>query len=172
MLENVPLQIRPAVKQCLQDCSRKIEELIHKRISCNINWEIKELHETWIREAVVAAFKIDWLEIKSSSRFQNVTTARYAYCYLVRSFLNYSYQSIGAILNGRDHTTIMKAVSVTQNLLDVDDQLMAPKLNGIIDQLTKKLNYEKKVQLQVETGNDGGANSNNRCGFIVTAYIG
>jgi len=126
----------------------------------------------WIREAVVSAFKIDWLEIKSSSRFQKVTTARYAYCYLLRKYLNFSFQSIGAILNGRDHTTIMKAVSVTQGLLDVDDPIMAPKLIRIIDQLANKLNYEKKVQLQVEKGNGGSHSSDNRCGFIITAYIG
>ena len=57
------------------------------------------------------------------SRTRKITTARHLVAYLLREELGLGYSEIGALLGGRDHSTVIHAVTRIQGALATDPQL-------------------------------------------------
>lgn len=70
--------------------------------------------------AVCAASDFTAEQIKGQKRDRPLARARQVACYLLRKHRRLSYPQIGAMLGGRDHSTIIHAVRLVEDQLGVD----------------------------------------------------
>lgn len=87
-----------------------------------------------IQEIVSDHFKISVAEIKSIKKPKNIAFPRQISMYLCRKLLDISLPKIGESFGGRDHTTVIHAISKIERLLESD-----PALQGVIMQLEKQI---------------------------------
>lgn len=86
----------------------------------------------WVRRACAAVFDIDEALLIGPSRLRELTVPRQATCYVLHQrFPNMSYPALGRFMGGRDHSTIIHAVKVTQARLAHDPEL-AGKVSALI----------------------------------------
>lgn len=83
----------------------------------------KSLDIKQVQKAVCDFYSIKNSDIRSKSRLKSVTMPRHVAMYLCREFTNTSLPEIGAAFGGRDHTTVMHAVSKVKDELEVSTQL-------------------------------------------------
>jgi chromosomal replication initiator protein len=76
-----------------------------------------------VQKAVCDFYSIKNSDIRSKSRLKSVTMPRHVAMFLCREFTNTSLPEIGRSFGGRDHTTVMHAVSKIKNELEVNTQL-------------------------------------------------
>ena len=76
--------------------------------------------ESDIREAVCDYFGVHRLDLSGKSRRDKIVIPRYAYSFLCRCYTKFTLKEIGAFLGGRDHTTIVNAISQSKNLIETD----------------------------------------------------
>ncbi|MGQ9903806.1 MAG: chromosomal replication initiator protein DnaA [Anaerolineae bacterium] len=74
-------------------------------------------------ETVARYYNISVQEIVSSSRSKELVQPRQVAMYLVRQETDASLPEIGALLGGRDHTTVMHGVERVKERLETEDQL-------------------------------------------------
>lgn len=74
-------------------------------------------------------------DIKSKKRSQDIATARQVIMYLLRKYTLLSLKSVGDIVGGRDHTTVMNGCKRVEENINKDESF---KIN--IDTIIKKLN--------------------------------
>ena len=85
--------------------------------------------------AVVAEhFSIDPSDLTGNKRSSKVVVPRQIVMYLCRELTNTSLKSIGKLLGGRDHTTVMHGIEKIEHEIQVDSNL-----NNTIDILKKKI---------------------------------
>jgi chromosomal replication initiator protein len=87
-----------------------------------------------IIELTAKSFGFSAQELCSSSRRRPLTTARQVAMYLCRELTDYSYPAIGAEFGGRDHTTVIHAVSKVSALMMQSKQIYE-QVSGLIHQL-------------------------------------
>ena len=75
-----------------------------------------------IRE-VAAYYQLKPKDLKGKARPQQVALARQIAMYLMRDLTEISLMAVGAMLGGRDHTTIMHGVAKIENLHQKDDKI-------------------------------------------------
>jgi len=73
-----------------------------------------------ILRAVAKYFHVTAADLRGNSRRKTVTSARAMATYLLRSRHGSSFQKIGQLLGGRDHTTILHAFRRAEHLLETD----------------------------------------------------
>jgi chromosomal replication initiator protein len=78
-----------------------------------------------IQNAVCSQFSIRVADLRSKRRTRNVAVPRQIAMYLCRKLLQSSYPAIGAIFGGRDHSTVIHAVSVIQRRMHEDPGFQA-----------------------------------------------
>lgn len=78
-----------------------------------------------ILSAVCDQFSVRHADLRSKRRTRNVAVPRQLAMYLVRKLLLLSYPSIGALFGGRDHSTVIHAVSVTERRTKEDPGFQA-----------------------------------------------
>lgn len=83
----------------------------------------KSLDIKQVQKAVCDFYSIKNSDIRSKSRLKSITMPRHVAMYLCREFTNTSLPEIGQGFGGRDHTTVMHAVSKIKNELEVNTQL-------------------------------------------------
>ena len=76
-----------------------------------------------VQKAVCDFYSLKNSDIRSKSRLKSVTMPRHVAMYLCREFTNTSLPEIGQAFGGRDHTTVMHAVSKIKDELEVNTQL-------------------------------------------------
>ena len=76
-----------------------------------------------VLEHVARHFDILPEDILKKTRKKEVVVPRQIIMYLLRTELNYSFPSIGRRLGGKDHTTVMYAVTKIENALEKNEQL-------------------------------------------------
>lgn len=76
-----------------------------------------------IQKMVGAHFKIRMADLKSSSRYKPIVTARQVAMFLIKKYLNKSLQDIGRAFGGRDHTTVINALRKIENQLTQNSDL-------------------------------------------------
>lgn len=88
-----------------------------------------------ITSSIEEVLDIKFHEIQSKYRFRPLVEARQMYCYLVRTYLKWSYKMIGQSIGSRDHSTIMYNVETFGNLsyTDSDYRDKANKIKQLIE---------------------------------------
>lgn len=87
-----------------------------------------------IQEIVSAHYNIRVEDIQGSKKPKNIAFPRQVAMYLCRKLLDISLPKIGENFGGRDHTTVIHALSKIEKQLEVD-----PALQGTIMQLEKQI---------------------------------
>lgn len=76
-----------------------------------------------IQKMTSAHFKVRMADLKSSSRYKPLVTARQVSMYLIKKHLSKSLQDIGRAFGGRDHTTVINALRKIENQLTQNSDL-------------------------------------------------
>jgi len=76
-----------------------------------------------IQRAVCDFYKLKINDLKSKNRSKNMALPRHVAIYLCREFTSMSLPEIGKAFGGRDHTTVMHAVSKIKNELEINTKL-------------------------------------------------
>ena len=83
---------------------------------------------------VAKAFRLKRTDVTSASRKKTVVRARGVSIFLLRDLFNFSYANIGGMFGGRDHSTVMHAISRIQEDISVD-----PQFKLLVDQLRQSV---------------------------------
>jgi chromosomal replication initiator protein len=92
------------------------------------------LTETKIINTVADFYNLTPSQLTGKIRTSQIALARHIAMYLIRSMLDLPFLKIGALFGGKDHSTVMNAVSKVDKSLKTDTSLISA-----IDQLQKRL---------------------------------
>ncbi|MBF9234701.1 helix-turn-helix domain-containing protein [Microvirga alba] len=73
-----------------------------------------------ILEHVAAGFQVTTQDLKNERRTMRVVQPRQAFMYLARDLTGKSYPSIGRVIGGKDHTTIIKGATRCESRMAAD----------------------------------------------------
>jgi chromosomal replication initiator protein len=76
-----------------------------------------------LMEAVVNMFNITIPMLRQRTRVRNICIPRQVTMFLIRRHFNWSYEEIGGIFDGMDHSTVIHAVKKIEGLLITDETL-------------------------------------------------
>lgn len=82
--------------------------------------EEKPLTIDEIVQRVCDYFKVDSKLLQTKSRKREIVQARQVSMFLAKKYLDYSTSQIGATIGGRDHATVLHALNVVRNQLEID----------------------------------------------------
>jgi len=109
-------------------------ELAQKALEGQIKLAARHISITDIIEVVTRYFDVRLADLQSKKRSQSITEPRQICMYLARNLTKHSLEEIGGHLGGRDHTTVMHAVSKIEQARNAD-----PQMNSLLDELTKQI---------------------------------
>ncbi|MCQ2771835.1 MAG: chromosomal replication initiator protein DnaA [Bacilli bacterium] len=95
----------------------------------------ESLNEERIISCVADYYSLTPNQITGSSRIANIALARHIAMYLIRTMLDTPFTKMGAKFGGKDHSTVMTAVSKIEEGLKTDEQLKIA-----VKELKKRLN--------------------------------
>jgi chromosomal replication initiator protein len=72
---------------------------------------------------IANTYSITTIDILGNSRNQKYVLPRHIAMYILKTKYNLTYQKIGSILNGRDHTTIMNGCKKIEDEIQQSEQL-------------------------------------------------
>ena len=72
---------------------------------------------------IANTYSITTIDILGNSRNQKYVLPRHIAMYILKTKYNLTYQKIGSILNGRDHTTIMNGCKKIEDEIQSSEQL-------------------------------------------------
>lgn len=81
-----------------------------------------EVNMDYIQKFVQNYFDISIELMKAKTRKREVVVARQVAMYLAKDFTNMSLKSIGAHFGGRDHSTVIHAITTVNDMMDTDQQ--------------------------------------------------
>lgn len=87
-----------------------------------------------IQDHVCEYFDIDTNKVREKTRKQEIVEARQLAMYLSKKFTESSLKTIGLHFGGRDHSTVIHAISTVENRLNT-----SPKYTRILDDLEQKI---------------------------------
>ncbi len=96
----------------------------------------KKIGVDFIQTVVSDFYNIKVQEMLSKKRHENIAMARQVAMYLTRELTNYSLMQIGQYFGGKDHTTVMHAISKVDNLIKSDEKFKT-EINEIINRIKK-----------------------------------
>lgn len=100
---------------------REIDLELAKEVLKNIVREIEtEVNVDYIQKVVAEYFGISFDLLKGKSRKKEVAIARQVAMYLAKEYTDHSLKSIGGYFGGRDHSTVIHAIQVVNDTLDID----------------------------------------------------
>lgn len=138
---NIPMEVIEFVARQIQSNVRELEgalnqllataDITGRQVSVQfardtlINLVGKRAHITpsQVVETVAKYFNVSVSEIVSASRSKELVQPRQIAMYLVRQETDSSLPEIGALLGGRDHTTVIHGVDRVKDRLETEDQL-------------------------------------------------
>lgn len=88
---------------------------------------------TVIVDAVTEFYDVRMPDLQSKRRNRSITVPRQICMYLVRRHTDHSFEEIGGYFGGRDHTTVMHAVSQIERRRAAE-----PNLDGILGEIEKR----------------------------------
>lgn len=86
---------------------------------------------------IAKQFGVSLQELKSKKRSKDVVTARQIACYVMKKLTNYSLQAIGNFFSGRDHSTIIHAISTVEKKLQ-NDRIFALKIKRVEEEINTR----------------------------------
>lgn len=87
------------------------------------NSEEKEITIEHVAKATAQYFRIPLADLKSKGRSQDITKARHIAMYLARKIANAKQQEIGSFFGGRDHSSVIHAVTTITEKVKIDSAL-------------------------------------------------
>ncbi|AXI24053.1 chromosomal replication initiator protein DnaA [Cardinium endosymbiont of Sogatella furcifera] len=75
-----------------------------------------------LQQQIVAHYNISLDDLKGKSRKKEIVVARQIAMHLTKKYTTHSLKSIGSYFGGRDHTTVIHALQVIDNLLNKDPE--------------------------------------------------
>lgn len=103
-----PVVIKPRVSAPTPEQERRFMKRAHELLAFE-TLGVTSLPR--VLAAVVMASETPESEIRSPRRVQHIMQARFAYYYVARTCTNASLPTIGRIVGGRDHTTVLSGVN-------------------------------------------------------------
>lgn len=95
---------------------------------------VTELNEQKIINVVADYYNLTPSQLVGKIRTGQIALARHIAMYLIRSTLDVPLKKIGTVFGGKDHTTVMNAISKVENMLKTDEQLKTA-----LEELKKRL---------------------------------
>lgn len=96
----------------------------------------EEISEKKIINVVSDYYNLTPSQVLGKSHIKQITLARHITMYLIRTELDVPFVKIGATFGGKDHSTVISAVSKVENMLKTDD-LMKTAIKEIKSRLSK-----------------------------------
>lgn len=128
----VDLVSLPAINKIIADAEEMLTGLCGMKVTVFIKIPQKdELNVLAIQQQICEAFEVSWSQIAGRSRKGIIPKARFAYCWICKQYLGMNLKEIGDTIGGRDHTTVIHALSTVKDLLDTKDAIMNPMLRVI-----------------------------------------
>ena len=84
-----------------------------------------EINEQKIVNVVAEYYNVSAADILGKSRVAQIALARHISMYLIRDMLDVPYKRIGTLFGGKDHSSVMDAVSKVENMLKNDQSTVA-----------------------------------------------
>lgn len=100
-----------------------LDEIKEITESITINSQKKSITPKFIINTVAEYFDIEIVDIIGPCRKKNLTEPRQIIMYIMREEIKASYPTIGQVLGGRDHTTVIHAYDKITKNLKIDDKL-------------------------------------------------
>ncbi|MDO9181345.1 MAG: chromosomal replication initiator protein DnaA [Bacteriovorax sp.] len=98
-------------------------DLVREQLMLPNNESDKELTIEHVAKATAQYFRIPLADLKSKGRSQDITKARHIAMYLARKIVNAKQQEIGSYFGGRDHSSVIHAVSAISEKVKLDATL-------------------------------------------------
>lgn len=105
-------------------------------LSAYVSFTVKEVNYTQIEEVVCSHFNISSADIKGKKRTREVVQARQIAMYLCKLHTSMPLKTIGEIMGGKNHATVLHSVKTVNALLETDKTFKAN-----LDQIDKKLRH-------------------------------
>ena len=109
-------------------------------------------YEDLIMSTVSDVTNISIEQMKSKSRKREVVYARNICCKLLKEFTSFSLKSIGLILGGRDHSTIIHAIGSYDNIIwqDYEFKMKAEKCHNIINTIYLEVYVKSQIEMSIK----------------------
>lgn len=105
-------------------------DLVKEQLMLPNNEQEKTMTIESIAKASAQYYRLPLADLKSKGRNQDITKARHVAMYLARKIINAKQQEIGAYFGGRDHSSVIHAVTVITEKVKSDASL-AKDINAI-----------------------------------------
>lgn len=102
----------------------------------------QEIKGEWIMETVCKYFKLDIKDVISQCRKRELTVCRQICMFYIKKMTKLSLKSIGAMFDGRDHSTVIYAIQTIEDLMDTDK-----KFTATVNQVEEILHNYKRHSL-------------------------
>ncbi len=99
---------------------------------------IEDISIDLIQKKVANAFNISFSDMKSKKRTKNIALPRQIAMYIVRNFTDYSTTEIGNEFGGKDHSTVIHAVTKIGNKYE-NDEMFKSRVDRIIKEIKQNL---------------------------------
>lgn len=99
---------------------------------------IEDISIDLIQKKVANAFNISFSDMKSKKRTKNIALPRQIAMYIVRNFTDYSTTEIGNEFGGKDHSTVIHAVTKIGNKYE-NDETFKSRVDRIIKEIKQNL---------------------------------
>lgn len=120
------------IGELLKEFSAQIEQKIGGKV--HMAWQPKSVmeHPVDVLKAIICTrLGVTWKQITSPTRREPVKEARHLFCYFAKMNYSLTLRTIGDMIGGRDHTTVINSINVVNNLMDAKDYSMCTKFNII-----------------------------------------
>ena len=111
--------VRNTQKKYGKDNRREAEEIVMEYIAQNNNLKLGLIAAEENVDKIASAFKLTREQLASKQRKKELVIPRYVTCKLLREQCNMTYKETGALLGGRDHSTIIHAVKQASHMLSI-----------------------------------------------------
>ena len=82
-----------------------------------------ELSEKKILTKVAAYFNLTTTQLTGNSHVKQISFARHISMYLMRELMDLKFKRIGLVFGGKDHSTVMSAITKVEKMLKTDDNV-------------------------------------------------
>jgi chromosomal replication initiator protein len=122
-LEGMMLKLQTVVLADRQPLTLvKVQSFLGPAAASSIN---QPLNPNVLLKLVCETYGVTLKELSGKTRTQNLVTPRHLAMYLLRQDLGLNLETIGQLLGGRDHTTIMHGIEKVAKTVTTNDQLRA-----------------------------------------------
>lgn len=138
---SIPMDVVQYIAENANGSVRDLEGIINSLMAysvvenCNINMQLAErvikrtvrvndgeISDQAIIEAVCKQYEISEMVLKGRTRRHEIVIPRQLAMYLLKKHVNMPMQRIGKVMGGRDHTTVIHAISQTESRLKKDPE--------------------------------------------------